>query len=172
MVLPLRPSRGNYYEAGFSKSIVGKFRLDGSWFRRTFQDFADDSLLLNTGVTFPVAFASADIHGFEANLELPRWGRFSGMLSYSNLVGRGRMPLAGGVFLEEGSTALMNSTEEFAITQDQRNTARAQARVELTRRLWIGAGAQYGSGLPVEIEGVAAPEPASATVWRRCSEST
>jgi hypothetical protein len=155
VVLPLRPSRANYYEAGFSKSFWGKFRLDGSFFRRTFRDFADDSLLLNTGVTFPVAFSSADIQGVEARLELPRWGRVSGLLAYSNLVGRGRLPLAGGVFLEEGAAELLSSNEEFAITQDQRNTARAQVRVELPKRAWIGAGALYGSGLPVEIEGIA-----------------
>lgn len=149
--LLLRPSRGNYYEAGFSKSIFGKARLDGSWFRRSFRNFADDSLLLNTGVSFPIAFSSAEIHGFEAKLEIPRWGPLSGFLGYTNLLGRGRLPIAGGLFLEDSADQLLNSTDQFAITQDQRNTARARLRIQITSRVWAGAGAQYGSGLPVEL---------------------
>ncbi len=150
--LPLRPSRGDYYEAGLSKSVFGKARLDGSFFRRTFRDFADDSLLLNTGVSFPIAFSSAEIHGFEAKLEIPRWGPLSGFLGYTNMLGRGRLPIAGGLFLEDGADELLNSTDQFAITQDQRNTARARLRVQITSRVWAGAGAQYGSGLPVELD--------------------
>src|SRR5205085_10546300 len=76
--LPLRPSRGNFYEIGFSKSLLTKLRLDGSYFRRNISNFADDSVLLNTGVNFPIAFAGAAIYGFESKIEVPRWGAFSG----------------------------------------------------------------------------------------------
>lgn len=51
--LPVRPSRGNFYEAGFSKRLFSKTRLDVSHFRRTMSHFADDDLLLNTAVSFP-----------------------------------------------------------------------------------------------------------------------
>jgi hypothetical protein len=47
---------------------------------------------------------------------------------------------------------LLASNSEFAITQDQRNTARARVRYQAHPRLWIAAGAGYGSGLPVESE--------------------
>jgi len=36
------------------------------------------------------------------------------------------------------------------VTQDQRNTARAVARYQLTGRLWTSWTASYNSGLPVE----------------------
>src|SRR5499427_7798264 len=75
--LPLRPSRGNFVEAGFSKSLSTHVRLDGNWYRRQFDNFADDSLLLNTGVSFPIAFTSATIHGFEGKFELRRAGPFT-----------------------------------------------------------------------------------------------
>jgi len=151
--LPVRPSRGNFYETGFSKTLFGKLRLDGTYFRRDIRNFADDSLLLNTGVNFPIAFAQAAIYGFESKLEVPRWGAFSGFLSYSNLNGKGSLPIAGGLFLDDGSSALLNSRDKFAITQDQRNTAHARMRSQLHPRLWVAAGATYGSGLPVDLEG-------------------
>ena len=47
---------------------------------------ADDTLLLNTGVSFPIAFAQATIQGVEAKLEIPRWGPVSGFISRGETV--------------------------------------------------------------------------------------
>ncbi len=71
------PSRGNFYEGGVTKGLFGKMRLDVSVYRRQIEDFADDDVLLNTGVTFPIAFRQADIRGSEVKLSLPMWKRFS-----------------------------------------------------------------------------------------------
>jgi outer membrane cobalamin receptor len=55
--LPVRPARANYYEAGFTKSLFGKMRIDGNAFRRDFRNYSDDDVLLDTGVSFPIAFS-------------------------------------------------------------------------------------------------------------------
>ena len=151
--LPLRSARGNYFEAGFTKGFFGKLRLDGTWYRRKIENFADDNLLLNTGVSFPIAFREVEVHGYEAKVEVPRWGRFSGYVSYSNLFGFGRLPVAGGLFLGDDASELLTGTEGFAITQDQRNSIRARIRVEAHRRLWFALSGAYNSGLPFEVEG-------------------
>jgi hypothetical protein len=127
-------------------------RLDGTWYRRETSNFSDDSLLLNTGVSFPISFAHADVHGFEAKIDIPRWGAFSGFLSYANLNGTGQLPVTGGLFLGEGTTGLLESKERFPITQDQRNTVQGRVRWQAARRLWMAFGTRYGSGLPVELE--------------------
>ncbi|MBZ5608518.1 MAG: TonB-dependent receptor [Acidobacteriia bacterium] len=151
--LPVRPSRGNFYEVGFAKGLFGKLRVDANFFERSENDFADDDLLLNTGVSFPIAFRKADIHGVEVKLEIPRWGPLSGFLSYSNMLGLGYLPVTGGLFLGGEAQGVLGDTSRFPITQDQRNTARARFRYEITPRLWLAAGASYGSGLPVEFDG-------------------
>jgi hypothetical protein len=150
--LAVRPSRGDFYEAGLSKSLLGHMRLEASYFARRIRDFSDDDLLLNTGISFPIAFTGAEIHGVEAKLEVPRWGPVSGFISYSNMTGTGRLPITGGLFLENAAD-LLHSTASFAVTQDQRNTAHARVRYQASRRVWLALGAGYGSGLPVEIEG-------------------
>ena len=150
--LPLRPSRGDYLEAGFSKSLFGKMRLDGSWYRRMVDNFADDDLLLNTGVSFPIAFSHADIRGFEAKLELPHWGPVSGFLSYSNMLGTGQLPVAGGLLLGNDAQSLVEGAGSFPISQDQRNTFRGRVRVQAHRRLWFALESEYNSGLPVELD--------------------
>ena len=149
--LPLRPSRGDYFEAGFSKSLLGKMRLDGSWYRRNVDNFADDDLLLNTGVSFPIAFNHAEIRGFEAKLELPHWGPLSGFMSYSNLLGRGRLPVAGGLLLGDDAQGLVDGAGSFPITQDQRNSFRGRVRVQARRRVWFALESDYNSGLPVDL---------------------
>lgn len=70
--LPVQPSRGNFYEVGLSKALWHKLRVDIHAYRRDFTNYADDDLLLNTGVAFPIAFRRATIQGQEVKLETPR----------------------------------------------------------------------------------------------------
>ena len=150
--LPIHPSRSHFYQAGFAKSLVGRMRLEGNYYRRKTRHFTDDSLLLNTGISFPISFARAEIRGVEGKLELPEWRGLSGYVSYANMTGTGWLPLTGGLFLEEDTALLLASTGSFPITQDQRNTMRGRVRHQPHRRVWFAAGASYDSGLPFERE--------------------
>ena len=149
--LPVRPGRGNFYEVGFSKALLGILRVDANVFRRDFRNYSDDDVLLDTGVSFPTAFAKARITGEELRLEVPHWGRFSGYLSYTNQVGTGQGPITGGLFL--GSDVVNATTDlgSFPVTQDQRNTARARLHFQASGRVWLAMDGQYGSGLPAEV---------------------
>lgn len=151
--LPVRPSLGNFYEAGFTKGVFQKLRIDANYFRRGMNNYADDDVLLNTGVSFPIAFQKAEIHGFEVKLEVPRWGPVSGSVSYSNLLGIGYLPVTGGLFLGDDANAVLGTTDRFPITQDQRNSVHGRARVQIVPRAWVALGGSYGSGLPVEFDG-------------------
>jgi outer membrane receptor for Fe3+-dicitrate len=148
--LPVRPGRANYYEVGFTKGIFGKLRLDANVFRRDFRNYSDDDVLLDTGVSFPIAFAKAQIVGEEARIEIPRWGRFSGYVSYANQIGIGQGPIVGGLFLGSAAVSGLTNTSRFPVTQDQRNTVRARVRFQATDHLWFALGGQYGSGLPAD----------------------
>jgi outer membrane receptor for Fe3+-dicitrate len=155
--LPVEPSRGNYYEAGVTKGFAGRVKLDANYFRRSAGNFADDDQLLNTGVSFPIAFRKSSIYGAEAKLEIPRLGNLSGFVSYSYMVGSAYLPVTGGLFLgDDAASALSKTAGRFWDTQDQRNTARSRFRYVLTSRLWAALGAEYGSGLPVAFQGTAA----------------
>jgi hypothetical protein len=153
--LPVPPSSGNFWQAGFTKTLGRLALIDGAAFRRSIRNFADDSLFLNTGVSFPISFANAEIEGVEGRLEIPAWRGISGFASYSNLSGIGYLPVTGGLFLEGGQALL--GPGSFRISQDQRTTVQARARYQF-HRVWIGAGYRYGSGLPVEFDEGAAVE--------------
>jgi hypothetical protein len=148
--LPVRPGRANYYELGITKAVFGKLRFDANVFRRNFRNYSDDDVLLDTGVSFPIAFTRAWISGEELRLEVPRWGRFSGYLSYANQSGIGQGPITGGLFLGSAAANELADNSKFAVTQDQRNTARIRVRFQAPHRVWFALGSEYGSGLPAE----------------------
>jgi len=151
--LPVEPSHGNFYEAGVTKGFLGKLKLDLNYYDRTFDNYADDDLLLNTGVSFPIAFRRGAIYGTEAKLDLPNWGRLSGQVSYSNMVGFGYTPVTGGLFLGDDASNALANTGRFPVSQDQRNTVSTRFRYQVVSRAWVALGGSYGSGLPTEFDG-------------------
>ena len=149
--LPVPPSLGHFFEAGLSKRVFSVARVDVTQFSRRMRDFADDDVLLNTGVSFPMAFDRAEIHGTEMKLDVPRWRSWSGSLSYSLLHGTGFLPITGGLLLGDDAEAAGDSDESFPISQDQRHTLRGRLAYHVSERAWAAVAAAYGSGLPVEV---------------------
>jgi hypothetical protein len=151
--LPVPPSLGNYFEVGMTKGFFQKVRLDVNVFDRQVNNYSDDDQLLNTAVSFPIAFAKARLYGTEAKLDLPHWGRLSGYASYSYIVGSAYFPVTGGLFLGQDVAGTLSGVGRFWDSQDQRNTVRARFRYDLTKRVWAAIAGEYGSGLPVAFDG-------------------
>ena len=151
--LPVQPSHGNYFEVGASKSFFSETRLDANYFRRYANNYADDDQVLNTSISFPVAFRKAVLYGAEAKLDLPHWKRFSGFLSYSYIVGNVWFPVTGGLFLGQSATnALTELTGHIPDSQDQRHSIRGRVNYQVRPRFWIAGGIQYDSGLPFDSD--------------------
>ena len=147
--LPVRPSRGHFTEVAASKSLFGALRLDVNWFDRRMEDFADDDLLLNTGVSFPIAFRRGFVHGTEVKLEVPAGRRVSGFLSYAWMRGEAELPVTGGLFLGDEDD-LGEPGDRVPISQDQRHTLRGRALAQIGARAWVAAAGAFDSGLPFE----------------------
>jgi len=155
--LPVEPARANYYEAGFGNALFGHMRVTGNFFWRRYHNYPDDNLLLNTGVSFPITFALANIYGEEAKVEIPRWGKLSGYISWTNERGNGYFPATGGLFLgDDAAQAIQQTSGVFPVSQEQRNAVRARFRYEVTPRFWLAFGGTYDSGLPIDFGGTEA----------------
>jgi hypothetical protein len=149
--LPVEPSHGNYYELGLTKPVFNRVRVDANVFRRDVNNYADDSQVLSTGISFPIAFRKAILYGAEGKLEVQNWRGFSGFASYSYIVGNVWNPVTGGLFLgDDASGATSQLTGHFPDSQDQRQTVRARVRYQVAPRLWVALGSNYNSGLPFE----------------------
>jgi len=152
--LPVRPSKGTYYEGGLTQAFRQRTSVDIDVYRRDVRNSADDDQLLNTGITYPIAFDKSVIYGAEAKLSLVRLGKLSGYASYSYMVGNAWFPVSGGLFLGDSAVATLNQTVgHFPDSQDQRNTLRARFHYQAATRIWFACGASYGSGLPFAYDG-------------------
>ena len=150
---PVPPAQGNFYEAGLTKSLWGRVRLDANVFRRDFRNFSDDDVLLQTGVSFPISYEKAQVTGEEVRLEVANWGHFSGFISYANQSALAQGPISGGLFIGSEAGGVLTDTTRFAVSQDQRNTFGSRVRFQATSRLWLALAARYGTGLPAELDG-------------------
>jgi hypothetical protein len=97
--LPVKPSVGNYFEGGITQALSDRMRVDVNFYRRDVRNYADDDQLLNTGVSYPIAFDKSVIYGAEGKLELVRLQKLTGYVSYSYMVGNVWFPVTGGLFL-------------------------------------------------------------------------
>ena len=151
--VPVPAARGIFFEVRLSKSFLDALRLDMGHYWRTFRNYIDDDVFLNTVLSFPISFDTARITGTEVRLDLPAWRWLSSSLSYSNMIGHATSPVTGGLFIEGGEAdELREPGERFSISQDQRNTLSALVRFEPDERVWFSSAFRYGSGLPVELE--------------------
>ena len=135
------------------RNSSARAHISANLFQRDIRNFADDDVLLDTGVSFPIALSSAHIYGAESQLALPQWGPWSAWFNYSYMVASARLPVVGGLFLGEDASDLLNSNSRIWISQDQRHTLHGQLRYQPWSRFWTSAGASYGTGLPVELNG-------------------
>jgi hypothetical protein len=149
--LPVPPSHGSYYELGLTKRIFNRLRVDANMFRRDVNNYADDSQVLSTGISFPIAFRKGILYGAEGKLEVQNWKGFSGMAIYSYIVGNVWNPVTGGLFLGDAAAAAVTQlTGHSPDSQDQRQTIRARVRYQVAPRLWMALGSDYNSGLPFQ----------------------
>jgi hypothetical protein len=159
--LPVQPSHGNYFEWGASKSFFGQFRFDANVFRRSVNNYADDDQILNTSISFPIAFEKAILYGAEGKIELPHWKGFSGFISESYIVGNAWFPVTGGLLIGVSDTCVSQPngatcpplSGHFPDSQDQRHSLRGRLRYQVTPRFWIAGGIQYDTGLPFDFDG-------------------
>jgi TonB-dependent Receptor Plug Domain len=158
--LPVQPSHGNYFEWGASKGFFGQFRVDANVFRRAVNNYADDDQILNTSISFPIAFYKAILYGAEGKIELPHWKGFSGFISESYIVGNAWYPVTGGLFIGVSDTCVSQPngvtcpplSGHFPDSQDQRHSVRGRLRYQVLPRFWIAGGIQYDTGLPFQID--------------------
>ena len=152
--LPVQPSVGDYYEAGLTKVFAQHLKIGTNYFRRVVSNYADDSQIFNTTISFPISFRKAILYGAEGQVEIPDWHRFSGFGSYSYIVGNAWFPVTGGIFFgSDASDAVSQLVGHAPDSQDQRHTVRGRVRYQAAPRVWLAFGVQYDTGLPFDFDG-------------------
>ena len=152
--LPVEPSEGNYYEAGLTKAVLGKIKLDANYFRRLVDNYADDDQIDQHDHQLPDCIPES--HHLWRGSET-RSSRLAPILGLRELFLHGRQCLVSGdgrpLSGDDATTATTQTLGHFPDSQDQRNTVRGRVRYQVAPRFWIAGGIQYDTGLPFEFDG-------------------
>jgi len=152
--LPVEPSSGDDFELGATKGFANRLRVDATLYRRMARNAADDDQLLNTGVSYPIAFDKSVVYGAEGKVQVAAAGPVTGFVSYSYMVAMEWFPVTGGLFLgSDAQGAASELSGHFPATQDQRNTLATRWEANVSERMRLAAGINYGSGLPFDYGG-------------------
>ncbi|HUR37072.1 MAG TPA: TonB-dependent receptor [Terriglobales bacterium] len=151
------PERQDAYEYGVQQQI-GKFiRLDVSRYIKNITNFSDKDQFLDTPIIFPVAIARGDIRGLEVRLDVTPIRGWTAFLSYANSRATGTTPLAGGLFLDEGSSTLLIPGIQFAADHDQRNTGQFGVTYTHKKGAWFNFSGRHDSGVPADVDFLTLP---------------
>jgi hypothetical protein len=140
--------RHDAWNFGVQQGIGSKLRFDGSlWYRRV-HNAADQDQFFNTGIVFPLNFATAYLQGWNLRLDLaPVLGGLRGYASVGHVVARYCNPFVGGLFL---SSDALDSFQGgcFLIDHDQDIQEQVGLFYDLGKTgLWAGMTQRYDSGL-------------------------
>jgi hypothetical protein len=145
--LLVHSERQNAYTLGVQQGIGSKIRLDGDLWKRQSTYAGDQDQFFNTGIVFPLAFTSGDLHGWDLRLDLAETAGFRGYLSLGHTRAIYVAPPVGGLFLDASVLGSVTSGP-FLIDHDQDLQLQSGVTYDLGKSgVWLGANVRYDSGL-------------------------
>ncbi|HZS45455.1 MAG TPA: TonB-dependent receptor [Blastocatellia bacterium] len=143
---PLRPGRRNQFNLGFEQAAGRYVVIDVDYFNKRTINAYDFNVLLNTPITFPIAWDHSKIDGISARVELAPFHGWSAFFVAGHNRARFFPPEVGGLFF---NSAL--PTGPFRIDHDQefQQTTQVQYQFEQFGKLmpYVAFTWRYESGL-------------------------
>ena len=92
----IEPGFRNQFNAGFQQAIHKYVLIDADYFWKYTHNAYDFSTLLNTTITFPIAWHNSKIPGFAGRVSVPNYHGFSALMVFSTVAARFFLPQLGG----------------------------------------------------------------------------
>jgi len=145
--LLVHSERQDAFTVGVQQAIGSKIRLDVDFWDRQSTYAGDQDQFFNTGIVFPVAFSSGDLHGWDLRLDLAPTDGFRGFLSLGHTRAIYVAPPVGGLFLDAGALDSLTSGP-FIIDHDENLALQSGVTYDIgTTGTWLGVNVRYDSGL-------------------------
>ena len=139
--------RQNAYTLGVQQALGGFARLDADFWWRRSTGAGDQDQFENTGIVFPLAFASGQFNGWDVRLDLAPTHGFQGFLSLGHTHAVYVPPIVGGLFLDQADVDTITAGP-FLIDHDQAIQAQLGVLYDIGKSgFWVGSNVRYDSGL-------------------------
>jgi hypothetical protein len=143
--VPIRPGLRNQYNAGFQQSLGRYLLVDADYFWKYTQNGFDYSTLLNTTITFPIAWKQSKLDGVTGRVSTVNLGGFQAYWTFGHTRARYFPPETGGLI----SQGVPLGESVFRIDHDQAFQSTVVARYQRKTAEWISLSWRYDSGLVV-----------------------
>ncbi len=145
--LLVHSERQNAVTVGAQQAIGSKIRLDVDFWQRKSTYAGDQDQFFNTGIVFPVAFSSGDLHGWDLRLDLAPTGGFRGFLSLGHTRAIYVAPPVGGLFIDPAYLDSLTAGP-FIIDHDENLALQSGLTYDVgSTGAWVGGNVRYDSGL-------------------------
>lgn len=159
---PLHIGRRNQYNVGLKQQIGKYISIDADYFWKFTQNAYDFNVILNTPITFPIAWAQSKLDGLSFRVNLANYKNLSAFYVAGTSRARFFPPETGGLFFVEEIPSGV-----FRIDHEQKFQHSFQAQYQLARLKGIAPyllfGWKYDSGLiagePADYEAALALTP-------------
>jgi outer membrane receptor protein involved in Fe transport len=139
--VPVSPGRRNQYNAGFQQAIGRYLLLDADYFWKFTDNAYDFSILLNTTITFPIAWRKSKLDGVTGRVSTTNLRGFQGYWTFGHNRARYFPPETGGLISVQPEGV-------FRIDHDQEFQSTLLLRYQRPKNAeWISWSWRYDSGL-------------------------
>lgn len=143
--------RQNATTVGVQQALGSHVRLDVDYWWRRSKGAGDQDQFENTGIVFPLAFASGRYDGWDVRLDLAQTHGFQGFLSLGHTHAIYVPPNVGGLFLDQAAVETITAGP-FLIDHDQALQAQLGVLYDIGKSgFWVGSGVRYDSGLVCDV---------------------
>jgi hypothetical protein len=144
--VPIQPGFRNQFNGGFQQAIGGKLLVDADYFWKYTHNAYDFSTLLNTTISFPIAWHNSKLDGITGRVSTTNLKGFQAYWTFGHTRARYFPPENGGL-IPQGA-ALGGGV--FRIDHDQAFQSTLNARYQRPRNAeWVAFTYRYDSGLVV-----------------------
>jgi hypothetical protein len=143
---PIHPGRRNQFNAGFQQAIGKYLLIDADYFWKYTHNAYDFNILLNTTITFPIAWHNSKLDGVTGRVSTTNLHGFQAYWTFGHTRARYFPPETGGL-ISQGAP-LVNGV--FRIDHDQAFQSTANFRYQRKKNWeWVALTWRYDSGLVV-----------------------
>jgi hypothetical protein len=143
--VPIRPGRRNQFNTGFQQAIGRFLLIDADYFWKYTHNAYDFDVLLNTTITFPIAWHNSKLDGVTGRVSTTNLHGFQAYWTFGHTRARYFPPENGGLVSQGHPLA----TTVFRIDHDQAFQSTANIRYQHKNAEWIAWTWRYDSGLAV-----------------------
>ena len=164
----IRPGRRNQFNTGFQQAIGKYLLVDADYFWKYTHNAYDFSILLNTTITFPIAWHNSKLDGVTGRVSTTNIHGFQAYYSFGHTRARYFPPQNGGVLPNGLGTSVFRIDHDQAFQSNANFRYQRPKNAEYVSVIWRYDSGLVVSGVPTSDDALALSPAQQTTIGLSC----